>query len=428
MKDLSRFFCDPLKIIKSIIALALGVLAVSYIWIQLTSGFSSGIETEPAVMVEVNRTVDAQAYIFRDETVITVPGKSVAVTLVSDSKRVYNGQRVANVYGDSEDAQLQDTITRVQRKIDVLEKSSIDAQYLAADISKFDNDIMDTLNDIYSMSSKGQMSGVVMSSEVFLVKLNKRSHVVNSDSDFTPEYTQLLSERDSLERQINAVSSPVFAGSSGYFYSQVDGYEDVFDFDSIENMSLSEFENIINSQQSQDAIDTSIGKIVSDFVWYVACNVSSSDLAGLEEGNYYKLLFPENSDVQIKMELCRIIRETSSKNAVCIFRSNSVPTDFSYKRSQKSGIIIDKCEGLAIPKQALRVVDGVKGVYILVGDVVHFRQVKIISEEEGYYVVSNDTKDYVFEDENTHTGIPAISLYDNVIVTGKNLFEGKIII
>lgn len=428
MKNLSRFFCDPLKIVKSIIAISLGILAICYLWIQMTSGFSSGIETEPAVMVEVNRTVNAQAYIFRDETVIKVPNRSVAVTLVSDSKRVYNGQRIANIYADSDNAQLQDTITRVQRKIDVLDKSSIDAQFLAADISKVDDDIMDTLNDIYAMSAKGQMSGVVMSSEVFLVKLNRRSHIVNSESDFTPEYKQLLSERDTLERQINAVSSPVYANSSGYFYSQVDGYEDVFDFSEIDSMTLADFEDIFNSQQSQDTLDTSIGKIVNDFVWYVACNVNSSDLAGLEEGNYYKLLFQENSDVQIKMELSRIIRETSSKNAVCVFRSNTVPADFSYKRSQKAGVVIDKCEGLAIPKQALRVVDGINGVYILVGDVVHFKQVKIISEEEDYYVVSNDTKDYVFEDEDVHSEIPAISLYDNVIVTGKNLFEGKIII
>ncbi len=428
MKNISLFFCDPMKIIKSIVALAVGVLAICYLWIQMTSGFSSGIETEPAIRVEVNQTVNASAYIFRDETLIKVPERSVAVTLVSDSNRVYNGQRIANVYTDSDDAQLQDTITRVQRKIDVLEKSSIDAQYMAADISKIDSDIMDTLNDIYKNASGGQMSGVVMSSELFLVKLNRRGHIINSESDYTSEYSQLVAERDKLERQINALSTPVFAKSAGYFYSEVDGYETAFDFSAVDTMTLSDFENIINSEQDESIQTDAIGKVVNDFVWYIACNMDASDLAGFETGNYYKISFPENSDMQIKMELCRIIRETSTQNAVCVFRSNVIPADFSYKRSQKAGIIIDKCEGLAIPKQALRVVDGVNGVYVLVGDVVHFRQVKILTEKEEYYVVSDDSKDYVFEDENVQSEIQAISLYDNVIVSGKNLFEGKIII
>ena len=69
-------------------------------------------------------------------------------------------------------------------------------------------------------------------------------------------------------------------------------------------------------------------------------------------------------------------------------------------------------------------------MYILFGDVVHFRRAEIIGETENHYIISDNDEDYyVFDDDNTqeHNDIKALSLYDNVIVAGKDLFEGKII-
>ncbi len=427
MKDISRFFCDPLKIIKVIFLILLVCVISCYVWVQIAHGFSSDIETQPAILVEVNKTIDSKAYIFRDETVISVPEGGAAVTLVSDSKRVYNGQKIANIYSDASDVSLQDSITRIQRKIDVLEKSKLESKSSVSDLSKIDDDIEETLSRIYLLSSKGDLSGVVLDSEALLVKLNRRNHIVDSDSDYTPEYNRLVSQRETLERQISSVSTPIYAKSSGYFYNQVDGYEEAFDFDKIDNMTLADFESIINAEQNEGSLTHTTGKIVNDFVWFLACNINSADLGGLEEGKYYKIFFPENNDLAINMEMYRIISETSAKNAVCILRSNVIPTEFSYKRMQKAEIIIDECTGLTVPKSALRVVNGVKGVYVLVGDVVHFRRVEILMEKDGYYIVSNDPKNYVFEDEYEQENIPRISLYDNVIVAGKELFEGKII-
>jgi len=382
------------------------------------------------MLVTLNNTVDSEGYIFRDESVISKPSGGTVVTLISDSQRVSKGQKIANIYSNSGNASLQDEINRLQRKLDVLDKSSVESDYMISDISKVDSDISETMNDIYSSAGTGDVSKAISTSSTLLVKLNKRSLIVNSEHDYSSESSSLEAQKSSLESRINSISSPVYSPSSGYYYGDVDGYESIFDLKKIDSMTISEFEEMADSQPNESLITTCAGKIVNDFVWYVVCRVNSADMAGINEGDYYKLSFPESADIEIKMQLYRIISETSSAQTLAVFRSNVIPQDFSYRRAQQVDIISGKCEGLAIPKIALRVIDGVKGVYILVGDIIHFRRVEILSETEDHYIVSNNKDDYVFDDdvdENSYERFRELSLYDSVVVSGKDLFEGKIV-
>lgn len=84
----------------------------------------------------------------------------------------------------------------------------------------------------------------------------------------------------------------------------------------------------------------------------------------------------------------------------------------------------------------MRVADGKQGVYILDGDIVRFRLVNILTENDDYYIVSpqapetdafsdiSDTSENSSADARTYY---YLSLYDSVIVKGKSLFDGKIV-
>ncbi|MBR4979522.1 MAG: hypothetical protein IKX77_03120, partial [Clostridia bacterium] len=105
---------------------------------------------------------------------------------------------------------------------------------------------------------------------------------------------------------------------------------------------------------------------------------------------------------------------------------------FSYKRKQKIQIINNRITGFAIPKEALRIVDGVTGVYILDGDIVRFRMVNILTTDEDYYI-GDMNNPYLSEDYNPSESAEDkklykyLSLYDNIIIGGKSLFDGKIV-
>ena len=70
----------------------------------------------------------------------------------------------------------------------------------------------------------------------------------------------------------------------------------------------------------------------------------------------------------------------------------------------------------------MRVVDGVQGVYVLTGNIVTFKRLDVIYTGDDY-VISKKIYDTVKDDNN----IPYVKLYDEVIVEGKDLSDGKII-
>jgi len=430
MKNITSFAADPKKMITGIAVAFVCVFVVIYAWFQVANNVSSGIETEPAVFVETNAQIDAQAFIFRDETVIPRNYEGTVVTLVSDSQRVSSGQKIANVFGSDGAASLQDEINRLQRKLDVFDKSVVETEYFVADIDSVNSDIKNTFDEIYDSVSDGSLSLSIDLAKDLLVKLNRKNLIVSSQNGYDSEYDALLKEKTELENRINSVSSAVYAPASGYFYGDVDGYENIFKISKLNDLTISSLEGIADSTLDEQLVNTSAGKIVNDFVWYTVCRISASQLAGVEEGNYYKVRFPDSQDKTITMQAERIIKETSSADAVVVFRVNTVPSDFNFSRTQRAQILLGDVSGLAVPADALRVIDGEKGVYVLVGDVVEFRRTYLLDERDGYYIVSTDAKDYALPEGVEAEGVllcDRLSLYDNVIVSGKNLFNGKIV-
>ncbi len=427
MERFAKFLCDPVRVVKTIAALAVCIGIVVYVYFQVMGGFNQGIETETAMHVSMNETIKAESCIFRDETVVENSKSGAVVTLVSEGERVSKGQLIANVYPDADDALLQDDINRINRRLEILENSSVDKQFVISDLRQLDDDIDGIFADVYEASAEGSLSSAIASSSELLVLLNKRDLIVESDFDYSQELEKLENEKTALEGRINFVATAVFASEAGYFFGDVDGYEQIFDISLVDDITLSDFERLVSSKPDETSANGSV-KIVNDFIWYIVCSLDADKARTLNEGWNYRLTFPENGDYEMKMNLSRVVTETNSATALAVFRVNVLPKDFNYKRFQDAEIVIEGIEGISVPKKALRVVNGIEGVYILVGDVVRFRSVERIAEKDGYYVVKLKSNTAVFEDDKgEEITIKPLSLYDNIIVSGKELFDGKII-
>lgn len=429
MDRFARFFCDPVKVIK---ALAIAVLCIGvliYVYVQILGGSDNEIETEMSMLVTLNDTIEADAYIFRDETVIDQSSRGTVVTVVSEGERVSKGQLIANIYPDSADTTLQDDINRLQRHIDILEDSSVNTEFSTPDLSEIDRDIYDIITDICIDSADGDLSSAIGGSSEFLIMLNRRNMISDSDFDYTAELERLKKEKREKESRISSVSSPVYATSSGYFYSNVDGYEDLFTVDRVDDITIDGFADFLETAENHENQSMGKLKIVNDFVWYLVCVIDTDDLINLKENRSYVVSFPENGDFEISMKLERIVKETSSAEAIVVFRANVLPDGFDFERFQNAEIVIRGIQGLSIPKKAFKYENGQDGVYVLVGNVIRFRSVKRIAEKDNYYIVEYVTGEQLANTENNdyETTAEPLSLYDNVVVSGKDLFDGKIV-
>ena len=69
-----------------------------------------------------------------------------------------------------------------------------------------------------------------------------------------------------------------------------------------------------------------------------------------------------------------------------------------------------------MPEEALRVQDNKKGVYVKKGGKAVFREINILLQENGYLLVEE-----VVSDPN------ALKVYDEVIIKGKDIYDGKLL-
>ena len=430
-KKLADFFCDPKTALKNVFLFLLMIFLVVYAGFQILPSFAQKIETQSALSVSVFDTNKTNGYIFRYEEPIGADAGGTPVTFVKDGERVSKGQHFANIYAASDYAELQEEIDTIDAKIDILQKSAVETNVYVTDISKTDAEINKHLGSVYSAVADGNLSNVRDDQNDMLVSMNKRNMIVDMTESYTNELNSLKAQKAVLESRIDTVSRKLIADTAGYYYGDTDGYENIFDPDVLDELTLEGFEQLTSVQPDTFLKNGSYGKIITSFVWYVVCEAEKSNTSGYTEGYYYNLNFPEFGEENLTMQLKKIIKTTTSDKALLVFRGNTAPEEFTYKRNQQVDIISEKYSGLAIPKGALRIVDGEQGVYILNGDIVRFRRVNIFFENDDYYIVSvRDPREEAVSDEEEPSEqgkYPYIELYDSVIVKGKNLFDGKIV-
>ena len=105
---------------------------------------------------------------------------------------------------------------------------------------------------------------------------------------------------------------------------------------------------------------------------------------------------------------------------ILVFLIEEVPQDFDYTRQQTIKIVRKSVGGIAFSQSALRLIDGVQGVFVVAGNTVEFRRVDIIYSSDSLYF--SREKERTDEDAKEY-----LSRFDRVITEGKDLYIGKIL-
>jgi hypothetical protein len=289
---------------------------------------------------------------------------------------------------------------------------------MTSDTSNIDSKLSELYYDIRLALERKNMSGVLSNSDDMLMLMNRRMVITGESNGYDDKIKMLENERDKYESSMGAITTSVYSDRSGYFYSTCDGYESIFTADAALDMSYDDF--VSYTLRSPEGIsDSVIGKIAYDYRWYLACPVSKSDLKDFTLGKSYDIIFELNGNKKLALKLVKIISDTDGEGSILVFESFDAPKNFSFARMQSVKIIKSSVSGIKVPTGALRVVDGKEGVYILYGSKVYFCTTDIIGQNENYYIAAEPNP------EETPYGV--LYVYDNIIVSGKNLYAGKVI-
>ncbi len=407
------------KLLERVSAALLFALVVVYIVIQISSALTTQIVTELAGQNTIEEKVETTGYIFRNEELIHATRAGVVHRAVAEGGRVAKQQTVATIYASDAANQVQSEITKINEQLAVLEASVVDTNYATGTVSKQDATVYSLLHEVRENVALGAYRLAASNRSALQIALNKRLLLVGEETDFSARVEELNAKKTALTSSLTEALETISAPNAGYYSGEVDGYESLFTMDALNALTVDGLDELSKSKPAA-LEELTIGKLIRDFTWYLACPVDRSDALGLTEGRAYTLTFPYSSDARIRATLTKKVTQTDRDTVVLVFSTNSIPTDFNFARSQTVQIVLRSYTGLQIVKSALRQVDGVEGVYVLTGGTITYKQVSRIYENEGYYLVRQNP-------ENAPDSLPYLQLYDAVIVRGKDLYTGKVV-
>jgi putative membrane fusion protein len=381
---------------------------------------SEDIETIISGVTTESDSVSGTGYVFREEILFTSGTAGAVDYFVADGEKIGVGQQIANVYGvslSSNGILAKRMLFLTDKQISLLEKSVISGAEVT-DLASLRKDAGDTYYKILNLISERDTSELAVQTENMMVTMNKMNVLTDGTSSVTKSLDALRAQRESY---LVGEHMPQTSHKSGYFYYTPDGFESRFKPSALEDMTANEFYSLVHYyENTEPKIDSAVyGKLAETTVWYFAMPLSQKRAAALVDGNDYRLTFKENNNTTLTMTLEKRIEANSREESILIFKCNRLPDNFILDRCQNAEIEISSMDGIYVPLSAMKRVNGVRGVYVLRGSVVHFRKVDIIYNGADYCLVA--------ESGEAEGNYEYLGTNELIITNGKNLFDGRIL-
>lgn len=396
------------KVLKFFVVLLIAVFFVH----QAAAAVYKPISTESATYYTAADGLNITGLIIRNETLVKSQSGGVMHFIASDGSRVAKDGVIANIY-DNESASITLTnIDSVNTKITDIEEMLSYNDLEAADLDMVNSRVQKSLDSMIVSVSGGNYNNYSECKENLLSSLNRRQIAMGETADFSSQLAALKSELASLSASLPAAKGTIKAEKSGYFVSKTDGYEQTLTTDILDTLTPEKLDSVKAEQTPADVI----GKIVSDYEWYIAAKVSINESLKYKEGDSLIIYTSVKSYPQMPVTVKKINISESSSSAVLIFECSDMNSELASMRSGPMTVVKKEYSGLKVPKNALRVVDSKRGVYVLTGMQIKFVEVNVLFSNDSYIICEKQT-----EDENV------LRLYDEVVTRGKNLYDGKIV-
>lgn len=394
----------------------ISIVLLGYVVMQIIPMLYSSISTETVYRYSAYEMVSVDCVAVRNETPVPLNTSNYVFYTVQNGTRVSNGGTIAQLYSSREDALIKEQIEQIDAEIASLKE----IQTLGADgmpgLDILNTQISNAMQETVNNSNAASIDGYRDLRVRLTGFLNKKQTVTKKQADYADRIAQLQQQRDALAAGYKAALSSVTAPVAGYFVNTVDGLEGVLKVDNVATMTTDNIKTAMSAEK-KDNSTAYAGKIVSDYSWYIACVVPNTYATSLAVDKTLKVRLPFVTDEEIAVKVVGCNRDENGDLAV-IFSCVTMSEALSSIRREKLEILLVEHTGLRVPKRAITTNSEQEvGVYVRSGDIVRFRKI-----EQQY----SDAAEYVICTEETDKS-GYLRLYDDVIVEGSNLYDGKLI-
>jgi hypothetical protein len=331
---------------------------------------------------------------------------------LENGERVAKNGIIANVYSDAQASVAVNRIEQLKDRISDIEEMQSYNDVEAADINLINNKVNNSLNTLLRGIATGNFSSVEQDSAQLLTNISRRQMITGEQADFSVQLESLKTELNTLNSSLPQPIDNIRTDESGYFVTSVDGYENVLSCENIDSITP----EYLDSLKVDKIPQGTIGKIVSGYTWYLASNVSISDSLKYKIGDKLVLKTSLKTTPELNVVVEKINTSKEQNTAVIVFSCQQMNSELASIRNGSMTIVNNTYSGLKIPTKALRFQNDQTGVFVRSGMMLKFVGVNVIYRTDEYIIceqqVSNDS---------------VLRLYDDVVVKGKRLYDGKIV-
>lgn len=391
-----------------------------YLILLVIFSFRGGITTMIAMNGVVQEEIMTDGYVFRQQEVVKAPVAGFLECLVNDGERVQEGQKIGVIHMGEYDTERAGKIRSLTERIARLEESSADTIYTGDNVMT-EQRISLLARDLSDMRKKHDMS-VLSEGKESIDVLIEQKNAIGQDGGTSRDDLLTSLKRELRELQMNEENGfrDLYAGSLGVFCSRIDGMESELTMEKAKNITVGKLEELdsksLERKTSVEAGDAAC-KVVNNYGWCYATCISEKDAEHIKVGSEIKMRFFELSDNTITGTVQSISEPEKGKVAMVIYTNRYVDGIYGISRASAE-IIRASAEGIKVPVESLHVKKGQPGIYVLRLGVARFVPIKLLYRNETWAVIS----------AVTGTGAEyQLKIYDEVIVSGKNLEDGKVV-
>ena len=399
------------KSVRALFMLLIVVFGI-YLAVQFFIIFHRGYKTETAIAYTMADSVSLQGVVSFDT--VRVDGSGDLGYLVSDGERVTNGTVLAECYTDDSQGLLRERLDRLGRTIDLLSKSQNSS---GSDLSLLTSQTRQALYNLLDKLDTAQYSGITDAEDAFLLAQNRLQVNTGQTEGFTQTIQALQAEYDGIKAQLDTLQT-ITATTNGYFSSVSASPTITTDAAQLDAATPAELNDML--QNGFAAADTAncAGQIATGFSWkfYAVCDLATADR--LDGVSSVKISVPGKQNTPLAATVQELTRDEDAGLAKLVLSCQTVNAEILSFGVETAQIDLKTYEGIRIDKAALHIVGGQRGVYVKYGNLQRFLKITTLYEDENYILIPDNGK--VGTDNE-------VRLYDEIIVQGTNLQDGKLL-
>ncbi len=339
-------------------------------------------------------SVNAVGYIVKNEALVDLSGGSYVRLYCEEGEKVASGSHIATVYDNETDGEILAKIDDINDRLSGLDNDY--TELTVRDMGKIEQFIDLYSENYFDAAKKGDISESSLARDNIVRLMNIRYSGTNTNES---EEKKLNKEKEALESKLSAGRETKKAPMGGIFTVGTDGYEGLVTFEKAQNITVTEFDDIMENEVSKKDKQC---KIVDNYNWLLMSKVPTDYAAKTKVSAKAEIVTDTGERID-----GNIVHISEPDNGFCIVTISS-DKDFSRigdMRKIDVTLTFNRFTGYIVPTEAIHIYDGKEGVFVKKGNSLIFKAAEIIHRNSNHTVINP-------------SGSTEIKNYDVVVVEG----------